>query len=125
MVADASVMAAFLFDEPDAARAGRLLDAGELHEPVILAFELTNIACTKARADPAQRSAFAADLADGLTMAIQWEEVSYQAVMDLALETGLSAYDASYLHLAMTLGTPLATFDRGLQAAAQGRVPVL
>ena len=58
-------------------------------------------------------------------MAIRWSGVSLPDVLDLALETGLSAYDACYLHLAMALRTPLATFDRRLPAAALGRVTVL
>jgi predicted nucleic acid-binding protein len=39
-------------------------------------------------------------------------------LVQLALSTGLTAYDASYLSLAMALEAPLATFDRRLQEAA-------
>lgn len=39
-------------------------------------------------------------------------------VLALAQRRGLTIYDASYLHLAMMLSLPLATFDRQLIAAA-------
>jgi predicted nucleic acid-binding protein len=41
-------------------------------------------------------------------------------VLDLARRTGLSAYDACYLDLAMRLGAPLATRDDRLREAASG-----
>jgi predicted nucleic acid-binding protein len=44
-------------------------------------------------------------------------------VMRLARETGLSAYDASYLEIAIRHALPLATKDRALRLAA-GRVGV-
>ena len=40
-------------------------------------------------------------------------------VLDLAGKEGLSAYDASYLELAMRRGMPLATKDNGLAQAAR------
>ncbi len=40
-------------------------------------------------------------------------------ILALARETGLSAYDASYLDLAMREGVPLATRDTALQRAAE------
>ena len=41
------------------------------------------------------------------------------AIVQLALETGLSTYDASYLWLARRLGAPLVTFDERLRRAAE------
>lgn len=40
-------------------------------------------------------------------------------ILILARQTGLSAYDASYLDLAMREGVPLATRDAALQKAAE------
>ena len=44
---------------------------------------------------------------------------SWPAVVQVAQENGLSAYDASYLHLALALRVPLATFDVRLAATAR------
>lgn len=41
-------------------------------------------------------------------------------VLSLARRFKLSAYDATYLELALRLGLPLATLDRTLKAAAKG-----
>ncbi len=118
MVADASLIAAIVFNEPDRARAEATLGTSDLDEPLLLAFELTHIACTKARAMPSARPVLEVGLADALRLATRWLPVDSPAVMRLALETGLTAYDASYLWLARALRTPLATFDPRLRTAA-------
>jgi predicted nucleic acid-binding protein len=41
------------------------------------------------------------------------------SVLSLARGHGLSAYDATYLELALRRGLPLATLDRRLRAAAE------
>jgi predicted nucleic acid-binding protein len=46
-------------------------------------------------------------------------DVDHKAVVDLALQTGLTTYDASYLWLAKDLGVVLVTLDRQLAAAAE------
>ena len=45
----------------------------------------------------------------------------HKAVLDVALDTGLPAYDAAYLWLAQSLRLPLATFDEAQRAAARRR----
>ena len=45
-------------------------------------------------------------------------DLAPDAVLNLAREQGLSAYDAAYLELAMREGLPLATQDEDLRAAA-------
>jgi predicted nucleic acid-binding protein len=44
---------------------------------------------------------------------------SYEPVFELAENVSLCAHDASYLHLAMSLGLPLATLDTNLIRAAR------
>jgi predicted nucleic acid-binding protein len=46
------------------------------------------------------------------------EEGDPEAIVNLALAHDLSAYDATYLQVAMISGEPLATLDRRLQEAA-------
>ena len=122
MVVDASMIAAIIFAEPEAAIARQMVSGAELQAPALLHFELTNIARSKATSLPGRLPQLAMELQVGLDMGIRLHQVSFRDVLDLAVETRLTAYDASYLHLAQILGEPLATFDRALRTAAQGRV---
>jgi predicted nucleic acid-binding protein len=56
------------------------------------------------------------------SLAYEWVNVDIVAVLRLADETGLTTYDASYLHVASVLDLPLVTFDKRLARAASNRV---
>ena len=114
-VVDASVLGAIIFGEPRAEEADALLRGAELHALVLLAYELTHIAQKKARQLPAQHGAFEGALEAALSMDIHWQEVNHPVVLHLALATGLTTYDASYLFLSRSLGMDLVTFDERLQ----------
>jgi len=120
-VVDASAVAALLFGEPDGeAVAERLADA-RLAAPPLMAFELANVCRVKCRRHPGQRQALRAGFALRRQLGVEDVAVDADAVVALALETGLTAYDASYLWLARQLGAELVTLDKALQAAAAGR----
>ncbi len=119
-VVDASVLGSLVFQEPRAQEADDLIRDSALQAPELLLYELTHIAQKKSIQYPDQREAFQRSLEAALLMDIRWREVDHIRVLDLALETGLSTYDASYLYLARTLGLPLITFDQQLQAAIRG-----
>ncbi len=120
-VADASVLAAYIFGEPRLDEARALLERTALVEPTLLGYELANAARTKCVREPERREAIVTALELGLGLDIDWVEVVHPAVLALALETGLTAHDASYLYIARTLSLPLLTFDTRLLAAAGGR----
>ena len=116
-VPDASVIAAFAFDEPRANEASGLISGMDLYAPRLLAYELANIAWKKARLYADGVDGLTADLEDVLDLDWHWVEVNHAATLRLALETDLTAYDASYLYVARTLGIPLVTFDSQLRRA--------
>ena len=72
----------------------------------------------KARENPELLEVLLSQLNGALALDITWHEVSHPVVCRLALETGLSTYDASYLYLARSLALSLVTFDARLAAAA-------
>lgn len=118
VVPDASALSAVIFGEPDAARVEPLLDDAELFAPTLLQFELANVAWKKARRDPASGvailTALRAALDDG---GITWVDVNLTDAVLVAQETGLTAYDASYVWLAGALGADLVTLDERIQGA--------
>lgn len=117
LVVDCSVMAAFLFDEPERDTAAFALAGREIYVPDLLAHELANVAVKKAiqGLDEVAREG----LADFAELDCARCEVDVTAQWRLALEHRVTAYDAAYLWLASELRAPLVTFDKGLGEAAR------
>lgn len=116
-VADASVLGSLFFGEPRAEQAEKLLRGVELFEPSILQYELASVARKKIIKYPSQRPAIMQALRLGLSMDMRLVEVDQAAAVELALEKGLTTYDAAYLWVARLCGAPLITFDERLRAA--------
>lgn len=117
-VVDASALAALLFGEPDGEVIAERLAGARLVAPNLLAFELANVCLVKCRRHPGRREALLAGLKLRGRLGIEDVAVDHDAVVDLALETGLTAYDASYLWLARQFAADLVTLDRALGRAA-------
>jgi predicted nucleic acid-binding protein len=117
-VVDASALAALLFGEPEAERVADRLDGARLVAPGLLSFELANVCLMKCRRHPDQREAVLAAFGLRDRLGIEEATVDHLGVLALAQETGLTAYDASYLWLAGELGAELVTLDKAL-----GRAP--
>jgi predicted nucleic acid-binding protein len=120
-VIDASAMAALAFDEASAVVVRDAIAGYRLHAPALLEFELANAAWKRARQFPDRVN----DLADALDIVwqldVRYRPIDRRAVIETAVQTGLSAYDASYLWLSRQLGVPLITLDKKLAAAAEKR----
>lgn len=110
-VVDASVVAAWAFGEPRAGEAALVVQRPDCYAPSLLAHELASIARTKAVRGPDKVNEIIRSLNATLGLQIHWRTVDYAAVVRLAIETGLSVYDASYLLIARELRIGLATFD--------------
>jgi predicted nucleic acid-binding protein len=117
-VVDASAVAAILFGEPEAEAIAERLTGARLAAPSLLDYELANVCLTKIRRQPAQRDALRAALRLAQRLKVETVAVDQAATLDLAEATGLTAYDASYLWLAGSLGGELVTLDRTLAAAS-------
>lgn len=117
-VVDASAVAAVVFGEPDAEAVAQRLEGAGLVAPALLGFELANVCLVKMRRQPERRDALRAAFPLVARLRVETVAVDYPAVVELAEAIGLSAYDASYLWLARSLGAELVTLDRKLAAAA-------
>ncbi|MBV8934347.1 MAG: type II toxin-antitoxin system VapC family toxin [Alphaproteobacteria bacterium] len=125
-VIDASYALAWCFDDEATEATRALLDRfeGECAEvPSLWHLEIANALAVgerNGRITPARTSEFI-DLIGGLPIAVdeQTPRLALGTVLDLARSEQLSAYDASYLELAMRRGIPLATKHDALARAAQ------
>ena len=120
-VVDASALATIVFLEPAAATARDRLKMHQLAAPRLLVYELMNAAVKKLRKHPGQEALIRGGLSKALgdEFDISWSDIDPAAVLALATETGLTAYDASYLWLARYLHAELVTLDAALEAAAR------
>lgn len=117
-VVDASALAAIVFDEPAGDEVAGHIEDCELVAPSLLAYELANVCWSKIRRTPEDcDKLLGAFRMPGLTP--ETLDVDHDAVVELAIRTGLTAYDASYLWLARDLGIALVTLDRKLAEAAE------
>ena len=126
LVIDASVALAWCFPDESTDRTSRVLD--ELRQrrgivPGIWALEVTNAilaAERRKRVIEADVSRFFALLSQlSLTVDVLTAQQSFGNILPLARAHGLSAYDTSYLELAMREGCTLATLDAKLRKAAK------
>jgi predicted nucleic acid-binding protein len=126
LVIDASVALAWCFPDERAEQAGWVLD--ELRQrrgmvPGIWPLEVTNAILAgerRKRVIAADVSRFFALLSQlSLAVDVTTARQSFADILPLARAHGLSAYDASYLELAMREGCTLATLDAKLRRAAK------
>lgn len=119
IVVDASALAALVFQEPEGDAVRQRLDGAAVFAPELLRFELANTAWKKIRRQPAD----AAKVLTALSLVLDdkssliWQDVDARDVVLLAHATGTTAYDASYLWLAASLGADLVTLDTRLARA--------
>jgi predicted nucleic acid-binding protein len=120
-VVDASAVAALLFSEPEAEIVASALDGAELVAPRLLSFELANVCLMKCRRHPDLRDTLLAAFQLRGQLGIAEIAVDHGDVLELALKSGLTAYDASYLLLVRKLGAELVTLDEALTRAATAK----
>lgn len=119
LVVDASALAAVAFGEAEAPAVSSQLREEALHAPSLLDLELANAACSRCRRYAADRARVLDGLVKVLMLPIERHPVDTLDVLALALESGLTAYDAAYLWLARDLGAPLVTLDKQLNTVAK------
>ncbi len=120
-VVDASALAAILFAELRMGEAQVALADAALFAPQLIRHEIANVGAKKLRANPTLRDQVLSAMDDFAEYRIREVEIDLGQVVELADRERLSAYDASYLWLAQSMGIELVTLDNKLaRAAARG-----
>jgi predicted nucleic acid-binding protein len=118
VVIDASAAAAVVFGEPGAEALRRRLHGHALVAPRLIDYELATVAWKKLRHVPGAGVAILEMLADAMRLDVTRADPDMTEVLALAVATGLTPCDASYLWLARERRLPLVTLDRALAKAA-------
>lgn len=116
-VVDASALAAVVFNEPGASRVAAKLTDATLVAPTLLNYEIASICLKKLKLHPKQRREILAAYRMTKNLAIEFVEVEYEAVLELAELCKLTVYDAAYLWLVQTLSADVVTLDGQLARA--------
>ena len=114
LVVDASAIAAVLYGETEGATIQAHVRGETMIAPDLIDYELANASLRKARRQPELAASLLMMLTKLRTLSIRRERVPALEAAELALQTGLSAYDASYLWLALAHDVELVTLDKRL-----------
>ncbi len=117
-VVDASALAALLFQEFTAAEVALQLQSERLIAPALIDIGIANVCLMKLRRKQASPDLLIAAFTARYRIMVERMDVDTNAVFALAITTGLTAYDASYLWLAQTYNAELVTLDKQLAKAA-------
>jgi predicted nucleic acid-binding protein len=125
LVLDCSVTLAWFLAESASRDAADVLDRvveGGAVVPLLWPLEVGNVllvAERRGRIAPGTRLRALRALSElPITCDLETPQYAWTGAMNLAVEHGLTLYDAAYLELAVRRNLPLATFDRALGAAA-------
>jgi len=120
-VIDASAAVAVVFFETQFEATTSRLNGHDLAAPNILSFEVTNACLIKLRRHPDGRELLLRNFERFFDLQIAIVRINERAVLEIAEQTDLTVYDASYLWLARQLDAELVTLDRKLAAVAARR----
>lgn len=120
-VLDASLALEWFSKDPSAAALAKrsIFDDRVAVVPALWRYEVMNVIARWQRQGELTPAEAARVLSDALQLPFAVvEEGSADAIVEAAISHDLSAYDATYLRLAMLTGEPLATLDTSLIRAA-------
>ena len=119
LVVDASLLAAIYFGEEAGPAAAERIAGHRLAAPAIIDYELANVGVNKIRRNIMNEGAVEYALSALANLRLERVTVEPVAAFALAAKSGLTAYDAAYLHAAIELRAPLVTLDEALAVQAR------
>jgi predicted nucleic acid-binding protein len=117
-VVDASAVAAVMFFEPRRAEVEPALSGADLFAPALIRYELANVCLKKIRERPSERTQILAAFGTLDGFGILEMQTVFEQGIEVAENSRLTLYDASYLWLARSMNVELVTLDARLERAA-------
>lgn len=114
LVVDASAVGALLFEEPEASTIRAHIRGETVLAPQLIDYELANLCWKRVRRQPEAQVEMLAMLSAIAFVSMTRVVVPPADAAALAIRTGLSAYDAAYLWLALAQDAELVTLDSRL-----------
>ena len=121
-VVDASALGALVFGEPRAEEISAKLSGTQMVAPALLWFELASICMKKIKAHPQLHNHLFDAFLLALHLPIEVIEVDQEQTVRIAIQTGLTTYDASYVWLAREVNGELITLDKVMLRALKSKV---
>jgi predicted nucleic acid-binding protein len=112
VVVDASAFVAVIFGEPESAGVERRLAHLHYVAPGLLFYEVANVTLVKARRSPDRRTELFEAYVNFTRLNLELADVDFVEALALAHKRNLSAYDASYVWLALSRGLDLVSLDK-------------
>jgi predicted nucleic acid-binding protein len=122
IVVDASALGALVFGEPRAEEISARLSGAQMVAPALLWFELASICMKKINAHPQLLNHLFDAFLLALHLPIEVIEVDQEQTVKIAIQTGLTTYDASYVWLAREVNGELITLDKVMLRALKSKV---
>ena len=117
LVVDASALGSLVFGEPSAKEVAELLSEGLIIAPSLVWFEVASAYLKKIKAHSKKKGLIIKAFNNAKRLDIQIVEVDHLAAVELALDKGITTYDASYLWLAREVRADLITLDETMHKA--------
>jgi predicted nucleic acid-binding protein len=117
LVVDASALGSLIFGEPSAEKVAELLSEGRIIAPSLLWFEVASVCLKKIKAHPKKKAQIIEAFNNARRLDIEIGKVDHLEAIELALDKGITTYDASYLWLALEVRADLITLDETMHKA--------
>jgi predicted nucleic acid-binding protein len=117
LVVDASALGALVFGEPSGEKVAELLSGGRIIAPSLVWFEVASVCLKKIRAHPNKKALIIEAFNNARRLDIEIVQVDHLEAIELALDMGITTYDASYLWLAREVRADLITLDETMRKA--------
>ena len=119
IIADTNIFLAVVLDEPEKDSIIEMTGESDVIAPEILPYEMGNaLSAMLKRRQLSEQEALSA-LKAAYKIPVRLISVDVHAALKLAITHNIYAYDAYFLHCALTQSLPLMTLDRRMKAVAE------